>query len=138
MSTDYEIACMTCWRASGEDYVPMHARTCWSNVRYHQIPDLNKLIAKAAAIAAIDTELFRGADVQVQFTLSADIKLYGLAEFMRAHAGHELAVLDEYGRWDEHCPRCAMCPTCKHEKPCRRRRDHEGPCSTVEERGGPT
>lgn len=134
MSTDYEIACMTCWRVSGADYVPGHARTGWDNVRYHQIHDLNKLITKAAAIAAIDTELFRDTELHVQFTLShGDVKLHGLAEFMRAHAGHELAVLDEYGRWDEHCPRCAMCPTCKHEKPCRRRRDHEGECSPVEE-----
>lgn len=137
MSTDYEIACKTCWRAAGSEYVPQHARTGWDNVRRHQIPDLNKLIAKADAIATIDTELFRDTDVSVQFRLY-ETPLYGLAEFMRAHAGHELAVLDEYGHWDEHCPKQATCPTCKHDKPCRRRRDHEGPCSTVEEKEGST
>lgn len=134
MSTDYEIGCKTCWRTSGLDYVPTHARTGWDNIRAHQIPDLNELIVRAAAIIAIDTELFRNTNARVQITLGdSETQLYGLADFMRAHAGHELAVMDEYGRWNEHCYKRAACPTCKRGQPCRRLRDHDGPCSTVEE-----
>jgi hypothetical protein len=45
------------------------------------------------------------------------------------HAGHDLAVCDEYGGFDDECAKWVRCGECGDSHHCRLGKEHEGPCS---------
>ncbi len=52
------------------------------------------------------------------------------------HAGHELGVIDEYGRLLDQCEHRVKCAGCDHQHNCLRKRAHEGACSPSEKDRG--
>lgn len=48
------------------------------------------------------------------------------------HAGHELGVIDEYGRMLNQCSHYVVCTGCESQHHCLRKHEHEGACSPFE------
>lgn len=53
------------------------------------------------------------------------------AAWFAAHAGHHLAVIDEYGRLLDECGNAVSCGACGHVERCRLTPRHSGPCSST-------
>lgn len=112
MSTDYHVFCVDC--QSRHDF----------NDSNHQAPLMRRLIAHAPAIAALAPLLeATGGDLSLGTS-------YGQvdASWFAAHAGHELRVIDEYGKLDGGCVRRVRCPSCPSEHWCRHPHGHSGAC----------
>lgn len=50
-------------------------------------------------------------------------------DWFEDHAGHDIVVMDGYGKCTDECWKTIACPNCKKEDRCRLPTDHAGDCS---------
>ncbi len=126
MSTDWGIGCRTC-RDAGKP----HFTGDWNNCR--DLDALWTLIKSRDAIIAVKDALGHLAHIgwdspHPHFGTEAT----GLVEFFKAHEGHTLAPMNEYGAFDDQCWKYVQCEHCgSSREKCRRQAEHDGPCSLV-------
>lgn len=113
MSCDYHVYCVPC--CSRHDF----------NDANHQAPLMRHFIRHRDAIAALAPLL---SETHGDLTLGTHFGQVD-ASWFQAHAGHELRVIDEYGRIDGQCERRVPCEHCKTEHWCQRPFGHDGLCS---------
>lgn len=115
MSTDWDIACKTCGpthRLGVED-------------ANHADDSMRAIIRLAPHLAALG----KAADVGYINVVGADLPRHNgnlNLTFFVTHEGHELAPIDEYGRWDGQCWERFQCPCCKHTEQCQMESGHTG------------
>lgn len=101
MSTDWGIGCRTC-RDALPDVHPTDKRIFsgdWDNCR--DVEALEKLCANTALVVAAKDAF--GETVSFQEYTGSSVVFYGLAGFFKAHAGHDLAAMSEYGEFHDQC-----------------------------------
>jgi hypothetical protein len=109
VSTDYHIRCKTC----GADH--------HFNDANHQSDLMRALILHRDAIAAL-APLVGGSDLELR-TYYGTVSVSWFAE----HAGHDLAVWDEYGREFPNCGTRYDCACCGKRDYCALVAGHDGP-----------
>ncbi len=102
MSTDYDVRCKTCGDSHG------------FNDANHQHDLMRALIQHREAIVAL-VPLMASTDVELRVNHYGRINPHWFAE----HAGHELAVFDEYGREFGACREQYECDFCKARHLCK-------------------
>lgn len=113
MSCDYFVYCVPC-----NDRHPF-------NDANHQVELMRAFIRHAVAIAAL-TPL--STDTHGDLFLGT---AYGRVDpsWFQHHLGHELRVIDEYGKLDGDCGQRAACPHCRIHHPCGLPHGHLGHCT---------
>jgi|SRR5262245_9707713 len=113
MSCDYHVFCVDC--QSRHDFNDANHR---EGLMRHFVTHRDAIAAIAPLLAATNGDL--------------ELKTYYGhvdASWFVAHAGHELRVIDEYGKIDGNCPRRVNCAHCKTERWCTLSFGHEGACA---------
>jgi hypothetical protein len=125
MSTDWGIGCRTC-RVEG---APRDAYFSgeWNNCR--DVESLAKLCRHAALVVAASDAL--GGLVSFRWWDFDGAAMYDLPDFFRAHVGHVLAPMDEYGTFDDQCHEYTRCGGCGDQHKCVLDAKHDGPCARV-------
>lgn len=110
-------------------YYDIHCRTCDEGAGFrinHGDKQLLQLVNRIAQWAVLD-DLING-------PLNIDFKLWGdeggglrsFPAFAKAHLGHDVTLLDEYGRFFDKCGEWIKCPTCRSGAHCTLDRGHDG------------
>ena len=120
MSCDYFVWCRDC--AERHEF----------NDANHRIDLMHALIRNRDAIAALVPLRSEVGEITLQ-TYYGHIDVYWFAK----HAGHELAVIDEYGKIDGSCGEFFLCPSSDHRHSCRLDKGHPPPCSAKSRRPAP-
>lgn len=115
MSTDWGIGCRDCF-----DTTKPHSKFFagkWDNCRSYHLDTLRAICAAAPEIVALADKLGQFKSVSL-IAWNADAMhngygtCYGIAEFMREHAGHRLDPMNEYGQFDDQCADRVTCQHC--------------------------
>lgn len=122
MSTTYLLRCVPC----GDDYNVGGDRRQWSSYRTDALKDVIRNREKLAQLVDVGSDAIDLFDVNHGGTYI----LYA-AQWLAKHAGHELAVFDEYGDALDACRKEVACPTCGHSERCVLKDKHDGGCSPV-------
>jgi hypothetical protein len=132
VSTDWGIGCRTCAPDDRSGDRSAYFTGEWNNVRDTEA--LARLCTAAPLLATIPKEV---ADCNIMVRLDGwySDELSGALAFFRAHAGHDLAPMSEYGDFFDQCRKLLVCATCTHRSWCVRTRGHEGECSQVTPKG---
>lgn len=129
MSTDWGIGCRTCAAASVSGSRADYFTGEWNNVR-----DVDALMA-ICRLAPILVQIPAEADRHVQLRIDTwwQDDLGGLMSFLRKHAGHALAPMNEYGNFFDQCSKPVVCACCGHRGRCVLTEKHSGECSAKRE-----
>jgi hypothetical protein len=123
MSTDWGIGCRTC-AAAGEPR-DKHFTGEWDNCR--DVEALQKFIMARDVIVAADDAL--GSLAMFSWGGWHENIASGLADFFRAHTGHDLAPMDEYGKFNDACWKQVTCGGCGAFHHCALPDGHAPPCA---------
>jgi hypothetical protein len=110
MSCDYDVICTDCNQQLGLDGWNHMDNECRMFVRN---ADVIAMLYEAKKVAGVDLELshWRG---HVDW------------EWFLKHRGHQLRVVDEYGRYDDTCDERFDCESCGYMTSCKLTKGHDG------------
>lgn len=120
MGTSWNLRCVTCSVNLLDEFE-----------RYPGPQELVSLIRNSEAVASL-ADLF--ADCPGEFELRSSYNTVSRPidpVVFRAHLGHQLMPIDEYGRLLDACHQKFQCPHCATWHPCSLSHHHEGPHSYV-------
>lgn len=128
MSTSYDLKCLDC----GDFMGWMHNTDRMLQFMYCLRDNATKLAVMADLVEEINESrekftyeslIVRTGDHNSSLTLNLD--------WFKVHAGHRIAVYNEYGDLEGDCNKRIVCGNCSHEKKCLLPLDHIESCSPI-------